>query len=280
MKILAIVTAYNPEPDLLVRSIASYIDGVDTLLIWRNSPVDEKGIASKFADGKIVFCGDCTNAGIPKALNFARRFALENTYSHLLTIDQDSVWEDFKAFLGSATADSAPKGIFGPKINGTAGDPEYLKGMPAGQTYIPYPFILTSGMLISSDILKRAGDWDESFFVDGVDMQFVFQAREHGIESYRTTAGNLVHRLGDTRTKSFLGKKYTVHNYSPDRLHDLYCSHIKILRKYKSASIMAPLFRRQNYRQRPLRILLGEKDKFRKIAAIISGIRDGRRAAL
>ena len=278
MKILAVIVAYHPETSLIRRNIAAFVDDVDKILIWRNSPLNEKAIADGFS--KVEFCGECANTGIPKALNYAWHHARENGYSHLLTMDQDSVWENFRGYLDSALAPDAPTGIFGPRINGTMGYEEYL---PAGYQHmdiVPYPFVITSGMLVSVQLIDRIGGWDEAMFVDGVDMEFVFHARELGIYTYRISGCNLIHRLGNTYKKKFLGRTYTVHNYSPARLYSLYSSHIMVMRKYPSAIIMTPLFRRQNYRQRPIRILLGEKHRFAKLAAIIRGIRDGRRAKI
>ena len=143
------------------------------------------------------------------------------------------------------------------------------------------PFLLTSGMLVSLPLLDCIGGWNEALFVDGVDMEFIFRAREAGIYTYRIAECNLVHQLGNTVKKKFLGRTYTVNNYSPDRLYGLYRSHLMIIRKYPSAAeLLGPVFRRQNYRQRPIRILLGEKDKFAKLTAIFRGIRDGRRDSL
>lgn len=278
MKILAVIVAYNPETNLIRKNIASFVDDVDKVLVWRNSSMDEALIAEGFE--KIEFCGDCSNAGIPKALNYAWRYAGDNGFTHLLTMDQDSVWENFKGYLSSALAPNAPQGIFGPRINGTMGYEEYLPADYQNTEIVTYPFIITSGMLVSVPLLDRIGGWDESMFVDGVDMEFVFHARELGIFTYRVAGCNLVHRLGNTFKKRFLGRAYTVHNYSPARLYGLYSSHIMVMRKYPSAKIMKPLFRKQNYRQRPIRILLGEKNKCAKIAAIIRGIRDGRRATI
>lgn len=279
MTILAVITIYNPDTALLRKNIASFIGGVEKVLIWRNSPVDETAILEGFPD-KIEFCGYCDNAGIPKSLNYARQRALEGGYSHLLTMDQDSVFEDFAGYISTIAGENSPAGIYAPRINGAFGEKKALPEGYASMSFVPYPFLITSGMLIPIELLERIGGWDESFFVDGVDMEFIFHARELGIESYKVAAGNISHHLGDTKRRRFLWKTYTTNNYPPQRLYGLYRSHIIVIRKYAAAKVMAPLFRKQNYRQRPVRILLGEKHRFAKFAAIIRGIRDGRRAKI
>ena len=265
MKLLAIATLYKPDIPMLRKSLASYVGGVDKLLLWRNSPLDEDAILGGLeGSGKIEFCGDGGNAGIPKALNHALQYASQNGFTHILTMDQDSIWEDFGAYLDRVRALARKDVLYGPRINGTSG-----------------PFILTSGMIVPLEVAGATGGWDESFFVDGVDMEFMFHAKSLGFEVLKVEEGNLVHRLGDTRRKKFLGREYTVNNYPPERLRGLYQSHLAVLRRYGDVAeaLLGPVFRRQNYRQRPLRILLGEKNKFRKFAAILKGIREGKRPA-
>ncbi len=274
MSILAISTAFNPDIDLMKKSIASFINYVDKLLIWRNSIINEEALTDGFDKSKIEFCGDCDNVGIPKALNYAWHYAESFGYSHLLTMDQDSVFDSFPSYIDAVLSPEAPEGFFGPLIN------KHQSINPAEPIYSYCPFIITSGLFISIPFIRKIGGWDEDFFVDGVDMEFVFHALELGILSYRVNNVSLIHRLGNTETKSFLWKEYTTNNYSPERLYNLYKSHIIIIRKYKSAKALRKVFRVQNYWQRPLRILLGEKDKFKKLGAAIKGIIDGRRYPL
>ena len=42
MRILAIVVTYYPEKELLKKNISAFIDHVDKVLIWENTPEQEK----------------------------------------------------------------------------------------------------------------------------------------------------------------------------------------------------------------------------------------------
>ena len=101
MKILAVVVAYHPEPDLLRRNLDSFADGVDHILLWRNSPVE-------CDHPKVELAGDGTNQGIGTALNAAWTYAVQNGFDWLLTMDQDSCWEDFEAFQAAVLQRSEP----------------------------------------------------------------------------------------------------------------------------------------------------------------------------
>ena len=70
MKILAIVVTYFPEKELLEKNISAFINDVDRVLIWENTP-DEKKLEYRFIDNsKIEYCGDGINS-ISHALNYA-----------------------------------------------------------------------------------------------------------------------------------------------------------------------------------------------------------------
>ena len=99
-KILAIVVTYYPERDLLEKNISAYIEYVDKVLIWENTPEEYK-LQYRFVEHKKVeYCGDGINS-ISHALNHAWKYAIENGYDYLLTMDQDSLWADFSSFLNN-----------------------------------------------------------------------------------------------------------------------------------------------------------------------------------
>ena len=161
MNILAIIVAYNPDRDLLERNIASFAPYVSKILIWRNSLFDlsdirlsrsagssvsvaaGSGVAGSVELGKIEICGDGANAGIGKALNYAVDYARRGGYTHLLTMDQDSVWENFQEFLGGVEeyeASGKGPGLYGPAV--------YTAALSERMT--PAESLITSGMLVLS----------------------------------------------------------------------------------------------------------------------------------
>ena len=122
MKILAVSVVYNPEEELLLRSVASYADAVDAVWIWRNSPLPEAlETALKQFEG-LSLQGNGENAGIAKALNAAARYARENGYDALLTMDQDSVWHELDRFLAAIKAPGAPEGFYAPVVESPSAD--------------------------------------------------------------------------------------------------------------------------------------------------------------
>ena len=90
MKILAIVVTYYPEKNLLKKNINAFIEYVDKVLIWENTPESEKLSFRFIHDEKIEYCGDGINS-ISHALNYGWKYAKRNGYDYLLTMDQDSI---------------------------------------------------------------------------------------------------------------------------------------------------------------------------------------------
>ena len=252
MRILALIVAYNPDPDALSRNLSSFSDDVDKVLLWQNS-------SFIFSHPKVELCGPGSNVGIGPALNYARERALVGGYDYLLTMDQDSSWNDFHAFVSKAS--DGPDGIYGPFVNQA----------PEGE-FTPSDFLITSGMLLPAHILQRLGPWREDFFVDGLDVDCIMRARELGITPWRVGAGSLSQQFGKRRKAG----PFHVYDYSPERLFGIFRNHIIIIRRYGPlARDLRRMFVKRWIFSRPVRILLGEKNRLAKFKAIWKGIRDG-----
>ena len=276
MKILAVVVAYKPDVEALQCRLERYQDAVDQVFLWKNSPFS-------FSGERLVEAGDGTNRGIAYALNRAWEYARENGFDYLLTMDQDSEWEDFPAYLKAALA--GPVGLYGPRVSpkGSAAVEEAAGSTDAGfaasadagvALYEPTDFLITSGMLIALPLLDEIGGWREEFSVDAVDVDFVLRAKSLGIPSFRVGAGMLWQQFGGRRKKG----GFHIYDYAPERLYGIYRNHILTIRRYGSyAAFLRKMFVRRWICSRIPRILLGEKNRWAKCKAIFRGIRDGLR---
>ena len=280
MRVLAVTVVYHPDPELLLRSVASYAGAVEKVLVWRNSPLGDALEADLSAVGNVEFRGSGTNDGIPAVLNAASREMTAGGFDALLTMDQDSVWHDIGAFLRLVSGEGAPEGFFAPQVFG----PDAAKAADiaaAAPDYSPVLTAFTSGMLIPSDVIGKVGGWCEEFKVDGADNEFCLHARSLGIPLWKVGKGWLEHSLGKVEFRRFLGLRFRVYQYPPERLYGIYRNNLSAIRKYRSVS--GP-FRRQFLRtwgwRRPLRMLLGEKDLGAKFKAVFKGIRAARKVEI
>lgn len=104
MKLLALVTLYYP-PAHITDNLLTYAEDVDGLFVWDNTPGGSNYQFPESISHKIVRLRQGENTGIGKALNAAAMFALDNGYTYLLTMDQDSAFtaSTFKDYIVLST---------------------------------------------------------------------------------------------------------------------------------------------------------------------------------
>lgn len=265
-KILAIVVTYYPEKELLVRNVQAFIEHVSKVLIWENTPSPDKLDYRFITHEKVEYYGDGINS-ISRALNFAWEYANENGFDYLLTMDQDSYFENFDYYVGKTVfCKDAPVGIWTPQMNGEVVSEEYEE--------IDIP--ITSGMLASIKIVNAIGGWNESYTIASVDDEFFLQAHQCSIKKYKVKDASLLQRFGITQVVTVFGHKLELRNYGPQRLYDIYRNNIILIRKYPKIDYL-----RKNFFHYWLKaivlVFLFEKQRFKKTAAIFKGILSGLR---
>jgi rhamnosyltransferase len=165
------------------------------------------------------------NFGIGFALNRAIRFANEQGYRWLLTMDQDSLihsamLEEFQAAVlrNPAWACLTPTLVF-------AGREDY------GGCDEAVGYAITSGNLVRMDVFEKIGLYDEAMFVDQLDFDFSLRVRKAGFGIYRVAKAALYHQLGDADVpQTFLGSFHTFH--SPLRRYYSYRNYLLLSKRH------------------------------------------------
>ena len=265
-RILAIVVTYYPEKELLERNVRAFIDHVDKVLIWENTPSPDKLDYRFIEHEKVEYYGDGINS-ISRALNYAWEYANDYGFDYLLTMDQDSYFENFGNYVGKTVLNpEAPEGIWTPQINGesVSGDFEEIE--------IP----ITSGMLASVKIVNTIGGWNESYTIASVDDEFFLLAHQCKIKKYKVNEASLIQRFGTTQVVTVFGHRMELRNYGPQRLYDIYRNNFILIREYPEIDYL-----RKNFFHYWLKaivlVFLFEKQRFSKTAAIFRGIVSGLR---
>ena len=90
-KILAVIVSYNPD-EAIISLYNSIKEQIDRLIIIDNSTTDieSKKHLQFLSDKGIQIIYNDKNYGIAKALNQGAKYAIDNDYKWLLTLDQDS----------------------------------------------------------------------------------------------------------------------------------------------------------------------------------------------
>ncbi len=90
-KVLATITTYNPELDLLEQNIDAIVNQVDKLLVYENASENRDKIVSLCeAKGVEIILND-KNYGVAGPLSDGLNYAIENNYAYIFTLDQDSI---------------------------------------------------------------------------------------------------------------------------------------------------------------------------------------------
>ena len=261
MKILAIIVTYYPHKALLWENIEAIINNVEKIIIWENPPAEES-LKFRFPPNiKIEYASNNINS-ISKALNFGWKYAREKGYDSLLTMDQDSVWGSFSAFLEKVTSLYGDNKIYAPTI---------VPGKYENNESFVVDWTITSGMLVPISVLNLVGGYCELFNIDGIDMDFCLKAKEHNISVVIIRKGILHQRYGIPMVRYIMGKRITCSNYMPFRLYEIIYSHIIIFFVHKMSIKSRIWIVRQCVVEIPMKILLFEDNKIKKLKAICSG---------
>lgn len=259
--IVAVVTVYHPDKQLLKRSILSMKETVDRIILWRNSNEDLTEIES--LSPKIILMGSGQNEFIASPFNRVLEWCKAHGYKYLLTMDQDSVWENLYGFVRKVLdIKSEDIAIVAPNINN-----DFNK-----EADIVEPeTVITSGSLIDVDVALKIGGFNEKYQIYWVDGEFCYKARLNGYKIKMLTRFRLIHKFGEQKRTLF---GFKTSNYSPIVYYYMIRNMLWEHRQYgnKAVSnrcIAYTLF----YIVRG--IILGEKNKFRKLYGIGTGIKHG-----
>lgn len=264
MKFCACVIAYYPDEQLLRKNVACYRDFAEKVFIWQNTPMAERHVLTDWGDN-VEWIGGEGNVGISRALNEVLRLCREAGYDYLLTMDQDSCFEDFPLYLREVESRLPAEDVlaFGPVTPG-----EHA----AAGSFEEKDYIITSGSMVSVERALAIGGYREEFLVDGIDIDFCFKAKAAGLKVLMVGDAFLRQRFGQT-VKA--GDKEMV-SYPAERLFSIVKSQWMIWKDYPHYFNKLH-FLKIFYLGEPYHILFYQKDKCRKLGAIlratVAGIR-------
>lgn len=262
MKLAAVIVTYHPIICEVKRNISSFINNVDTLIVWDNSetPVDFKFLKQIYPN--IILHQDGENNGLSVAYNNAIQAARELGYTHLMTMDQDSTFENFKEYRQKIESfNDSTVGIFTCQINSDIHTSGYRDTT-----------VCQSGSIYTMEMLHRIGGFREDLFIGMVDAEMSLRALEKGYRIYQIANCNLIQHVGSGRKARLLGKEISVSDYGP--LRHYYDSRNRILLWYEFPYDFSPWHKLHFLWSRlklMIKIILFENNKLPKTKAILLG---------
>jgi len=177
MNIAGIVIVYHPDIQVLCDNIKTYGQGLRQLYVYDNSELPSPDIEKALweVDTSIQYHYFGSNEGIAKRLNSAVKYAIENKFDYLLTMDQDSSFKkgDFEKYINYIQAGSYNNVVqFGVNCQ-----PQFTvpSNMPE-----PVLTLITSGTILNLSFIQNIGAFNENLFIDFVDAEFSYRVIQKG----------------------------------------------------------------------------------------------------
>lgn len=276
MKILGLVTLYFP-PVEIAENIASYLDGLDALFVWDNTPEGNLIALSPDQEVKVSYVRRGENVGIGIALNEAARYAMDNGFTHLLTMDQDSSFlpGEFERYLNIIKRCGDERFFqFSPSRAKRSSSPN--NELKDSRKYIEIEEIadtIVSGTVTPVSVLKQIGLFYEQFVMDAIDTEYGLRIHRAGGKIGGVPSVYLKHQLGYPIRKRFWGWTLESFNYSPMRTY--YIARNFLFLKHLYPEYDCKYILKRLILRRFLCILCIEQNKWEKARALLFGAFQG-----
>lgn len=272
--IVAGITLFNPNMEILEKNIAAIVNQVDGLVCVDNGSknLDEvqQKVLSKFPT--VVLQKNSENLGIATALNQMFLFAKSVNADCVLTLDQDSICpdniiEEFKKYL-----DTPDIGSLCPNIMDRNYESKDFVQVEEETTYVNG--CITSASLTPVKAWEAVGGFLEELFIDFVDHDFCAKLVEHGYKILRVNKVVLNHEMGQGKTVSFLGNKITVLNHSVFRKYYMARNWIYYMKAHKT--VINTIEEHIKFMFFFVKTFLYEDNRFEKMKVMFRGVRDAK----
>lgn len=201
-----VLVSYQPDIELLLRSVESIASQLRHLFLIDNSPGSTIDIALP-SNVELVSLG--ANTGIGHAQNVGIAMSLARGSDCVLLIDQDTLFEPGYVAKALAILRELPDrtAALAPSVHET-----HQGGTDQGfffQTWLGFRRIIVpegehliaqasaSGLMLRSRHLPAVGLMNEDLFIDWVDFEWCWRARRVGFAVIGTSRLAVRHRLGD-----------------------------------------------------------------------------------
>lgn len=280
-KIAAGIVLYNPDLYRLQANLDAVADQVQEVFLIDNGSENRDKIAGLIEqyDNCRLLCNP-SNMGIAYALNRLMEAADANGYGWLLTLDDDSVCDrDMVQKLGrhrklKRAAIICPQARDDHMVRQSSEMDPGFKGSEADAKFRRVRDCITAGALTSVAAWRAVGGFDETMFIDFVDIEFCIRLRKAGYEIWQISH-TYVHQQYGAISGSFtlLGKRFYLFNYSPFRVYYSVRNQIYCMKKHRDyTGTIKPLVFLLGYIGK--RIIF-EKNRKESVIAVARGIKDG-----
>jgi L-rhamnosyltransferase len=285
----ALTVLFNPS-EVHVHNLFRLKRLCDDIVAVDNSPKIDLRLHERIHAEDVEILSNFNEGGVAGAYNKGLERLIEKGCRVLFIFDQDSeVREDyFVQMLDACLTLDRSHFLIGPKvfdINVNRYLPAHVvrrfsvRPIPITDQkhgLIPCSSIITSGSVMSAETYRALGPFMEDYFIDHVDTEYSFRAMRKGVPIYINTSVVLKHAVGKRTDHKFLSFKLIQWNTSPLRQYYSARNCIHIVRRFGTQFPLVILINIITVQQF-FSIAFYEKDKRKKMVAMVAGIMDGLR---
>lgn len=281
--VAAVIITYNVENDFKER-INKLKGKVNEIVVVDNGSKAETINMLKELEKEITIIYLEDNKGIACALNKGIKYSIEKGYNWILTLDHDSIITDnmIKNMLTCYNGlNNKLKEKVAMLVPVHVEEKEYenasnINEEKASNSYKEVLTEITSGALTKAEMYKNVGMYDEKLFIDLVDHDYCLSLNKKGFKIIQVNNAILIHNLGESVKKKFLGLKMIPTNHSPLRRYYMSRNRHYIWDKYKEDFPEWVSIDKRRFITENLKIVLFEDNKIEKFKYIKKGIKDYR----
>jgi rhamnosyltransferase len=218
--VFCIIVTYRPDAAHLQRVLASIARQTPHVILVDNTPGQQAAIA--IPEGvQCITLGE--NLGIAVAQNIGIRQALAQGAEVVWLSDQDTIYpatylHDMLLAFKDCQSQGVRLGALAPAYFDTnkGAVQTLVRHAPLAQKFActpglhPVSHAIASGTLIPAQALRAIGLMQESLFIDWVDLEWCWRAKnQHGYQTICTGDVVIEHTMGDGSVQ-FLGKKVSI----------------------------------------------------------------------
>ena len=238
-KVAAVFVTYMPTVDIVANVNKLFSQGVAEAIIVDNTPGDQffSTLCFDLFDHPPRVVRNNENLGIACALNIGVSLARDLGYSWVVTFDQDTdvtphfVPQMLRIYERIAASSLRPVAVLGANYyNQVFRVPAHA--VDTEQEAVEVKEVITSGSLLSVAAFSSLGGFAEKLFIDMVDTEYCFRARQAGGAIWRTSQPLMVHSLGRLTPRNVLGFRFNLTNHLPQRRYYIFRNSIYLAMRY------------------------------------------------
>lgn len=274
-RVLAVVVSYKPSPDL-VENVKILLEQVPFVVVVDNETSESSGkILSQFSKTNVLVIFNDLNLGVATGFNQGIKWGLEFGYDYFLLMDQDSRPQERMVERLLEVVKS-----FGNKNQRVLVGPHHedyerkIDNRPAQEITFT-PLLITSGSLMSRELIKEVGLYDDRLFIDHVDHDYCLRVIKNGGLTLKVKSATLLHRFGAGEVKTILGKSFFLQDYSVFRRYYMMRNRIVLYKRYGMFKGDWFWLDANAAIKDIVKLICFENKKKEKLAAVIRGFIDG-----